>query len=325
MSPVSPAWTMGQVKSFELYMSYACDQDCIFCSESSRMGRFGRDSLSYQEMLDLIIQKKRAGYEHLTFVGGEPTIHSSFIRILSAAKRLKYQTLLITDGQKLARADFAAAVLPLLDELVFSLHGPSPDIHDALTRTPGSFDRIMRAITLVEKTRRKPFSSTSTVVTQTNFLHLEPLVDLALARSGIRGCLISNLTPNENEPIERYLDQVIRLKSLPELFERLVRVAEDRRKNIRFLGFPTCALGLAKIFSADFHLDRELGGERMIRERGLQLEDSRQYGPRRGRFFPKGCENCVLRDNQCLGLLSGYYNRFGASELQPVRRLNENG
>ncbi len=314
---VNPPDQTSLVKSFELYMSYACDQDCIFCSESSRMGRFRRHSLSYAEMIGLIVKKRREGYEHLTFVGGEPTIHPFFLKILAAAKRLRYRILLITDGQKLASGNFASDVLPLLDELVFSLHGPNSNIHDSLTRRRGSFNRIMKAIEFVGHSKKSPLTSTSTVVTQENFKELESLLHLLGAETAISGHLISNLTPNEDQPVEEYAKRAVRICEMRDLAGNLIRIAESHEKNIRFLGFPACifeGIENARKYSADFHM---INGERSMRENRLNLEDSRDYGPRRMRFFPPVCNPCSLKQKGCHGLLKTYYDCFGDSELMP--------
>ncbi len=282
------------------------------------MQKYGHKQPSQKELLAIMIGKRKEGYEHITFVGGEPTIHPDFIKILSAAKRLKYKTLLITDGQKLSQWGFALETLPWLDELVFSLHGPIPEIHDALTQRTGSFERQMRAMDFVEKIRREPFYFTSTVLTRLNFPHLESLVDLVCARPGAKGCLISNLTPNEDDPVGLYSEQAVRLNLLSKTFSKLINIARNQGKNIRFLGFPACALGRAREFSADCQEDFPLDVERMVRDSGLELEDSRQYGPRRSRFFPAVCGSCAWAGKRCMGILRAYYDHFGGLELAPI-------
>ncbi len=313
------------MKSLELYLSYKCDQKCVFCSESSRMKKYGNRQPGQEELLAVMIRKRKEGYEHITFVGGEPTIHPSFLKILRSAKILGYRTLVITDGQRLARENFAQKALPLIDELVFSVHGPSEKIHDSLTATPGSFGNILKSLSIFKEAAHCPEVSISSVLTRDNFFGIEELLRLFSSYSVVRHFLISNLTPNETEPISKYLERVVRLEQIRAKAPEWVRLAQQHGRDVRFLGIPACVLGEVFPYSADFHQELSLssGRTRILREHGLDLEDSRRYGPQRMRAFPDLCCHCSLKGKTCLGVSNVYIQHFGAGELNPVSILLE--
>ena len=66
----------------------------------------------------------------------------SLLSPLMLAKKLQMRTSIGTIGTMLSRREFAQRALPYLDEALFSLHGPSAEIHDSLTRRKGSFERV---------------------------------------------------------------------------------------------------------------------------------------------------------------------------------------
>ncbi len=51
-----------------------------------------------------------------------------------------------------SRLDFSKKVFEAgLDEVTFSLHGHTKELHDYLTDTPGSFDKAIRALLIIKK------------------------------------------------------------------------------------------------------------------------------------------------------------------------------
>lgn len=58
----------------------------------------------------------------------------------------------MTNGNMFAVPNFTEKVLIAgLDEITFSLHGHTAKLHDALTATPGSFEKALRAIVYLRK------------------------------------------------------------------------------------------------------------------------------------------------------------------------------
>jgi MoaA/NifB/PqqE/SkfB family radical SAM enzyme len=318
MAISSPAPEKRAIKRLEFHMSYVCNQDCVFCSESVRMRQYQDHPLSYKEMVETITRKRREGCEHITFVGGEPTVHPAFLKLLRASKKLSYKTLLITNGIKLAQTDFSSEALPLLDEIVFSIHGPNAAIHDDLAKSSGSFEKLMFALNLIEKSKHKPFVLTNTVVTRHNLDFLEETIALLTDKSAVRHCLISNLAPDGNA-LAHYLDQAVRLRDLGKLAPRLVQIAQSRGKIIRFFGIPLCSLGESWEASNDLYWDSRTNVERATAHGKVGLEDTWNYTPQRMRFFPEICGSCSAREKQCWGVFRIYSKHFGTSELSPLQ------
>ncbi|MFH2205051.1 MAG: radical SAM protein [Elusimicrobiota bacterium] len=306
----------GAVKRLEFHMSYACSQKCVFCSESVRMKTHQRSPLSLEEMARVALRKRKEGCEHITFVGGEPTVVPQFLDFLKVTRKLGYKTLLITNGGRLADPAFAAQVLPRLDEIVLSIHGHTPELHDELTGRKGSFAKLMTVFERIAQAGSRPFTMTNTVVLKRNIGPVREIVDFLTRLPAVEHCLLSNIAP-DGRALEDYLKQAIRIKELGDLAPEFSRLAAERKTALRYFGMPLCVLGPAWRDSNDLYWNPRTNVERAVVGGEVGLEDTWSYTPERMRYFPEKCGECGLRD-QCWGLFREYYDRFGDEELTPV-------
>ena len=139
----TPPWIgpQGQVmERLELHLTYHCPERCVFCSEEHRMDSYRPYKVTWGRVARVLRTHAARGVRNVHFTGGEPTIHPRFVDVLMLARKLGLRTSIGTIGTMLCREDFARAALPYLDEGLFSLHGPTAEVHDALARKKGSFD-----------------------------------------------------------------------------------------------------------------------------------------------------------------------------------------
>jgi len=124
-------------------LGYRCNNSCLFChSQEHKLSAW----LSVEEAERRILSGQDAGFEQLLFSGGEPTIHPQFEDIAALAGRGCRTFGLITNGRMLSHAPFLKRLLGHgLAYVYLSLHGRQ-EIHDKLTRVPGSWAQTMRAI-----------------------------------------------------------------------------------------------------------------------------------------------------------------------------------
>ena len=132
------------------------------------MARWRRFPLKGREISAVLLRRRREGFDHVTFTGGEPTAQPLLPAALRAARRLGFRTYLTTNGGLFAERSYARTVLPLVDELCLSIHGPDAQVHDASTRTPGSFARATQAFDNIQRYGERVFILTNTVGTVTN-------------------------------------------------------------------------------------------------------------------------------------------------------------
>ena len=126
-------------------LATACNSDCMFCLDAETPR--GRFTPTDQVMAELE-QGRAEGASKVVLSGGEATLHPQLLVILRAARELGYSRVqTVTNGWRLAdRGFYDRCVDAGLDEVTFSLHGHTEELHERLTRTRGSFRRIVKAI-----------------------------------------------------------------------------------------------------------------------------------------------------------------------------------
>jgi MoaA/NifB/PqqE/SkfB family radical SAM enzyme len=122
-----------------------CNQRCLFCLD--RYAQTGGVVPVAAVRRELALGRKK-GLRRVVLSGGEPTVHPEFVAIVALARELGYEHIqTITNGRRFCYEDFfRQAVAAGLDEATFSLHGNTSDLHDRLTKVPGSFVQAVSAL-----------------------------------------------------------------------------------------------------------------------------------------------------------------------------------
>jgi len=138
---------MGDLLTLETGL--ACNNRCGFCPQPPlRACGPGWTDPDTAEMRRRIEEAFAQGYRELAFSGGEPTLRRDLPELISLARRLGFQRVSITtNGRRLVYRDYAGSLLEAgLTGVSISLHGPEPEVHDALTGVPGSFQQAVMGL-----------------------------------------------------------------------------------------------------------------------------------------------------------------------------------
>lgn len=125
-----------------LTLTDKCNCYCTFCYEISPTGE---PHTFVAEMEPLKTEMAQAmhdeGWQDIVITGGEPTMMKTFLPVVQHAKAMGYKMRAVaTNGRRFAYAPFAREANRLgLTKAWVSLFGHNARIHDACTRTPGSF------------------------------------------------------------------------------------------------------------------------------------------------------------------------------------------
>lgn len=129
------------VTRIEVELTEACNLHCRFCYNSCNPVTCSRP----YEVLDAIAE---AGALELILTGGEPSLHPEFFAILDYARDRFPRVMVQSNGTNFSDAAIfkeLARRKPFC--LNFSLHGPQ-NVHQELTKVPGSFHKTIRALNL---------------------------------------------------------------------------------------------------------------------------------------------------------------------------------
>jgi len=304
-------------RRLEFHIVYRCVNRCVFCSERDHMRAFAEHPAPPDELARVLRAKRAEGYEHVTFTGGEPTLYPRVWEPLSLAKELGYRTFMISNGAALAMPAFAERVLPFIDELCLSLHGPTAAVHDALTGRRGSFARQLAAFANVERHARDVFVLVNTVVSRRNVALLPRTLKLAGRHAKVRHFLASNLAP-EGEALRRYPELSVRHEEIARRLPEMSKYAKRRGIDLRIFGVPLCALGEHRRLSNDLYYSPRVTVARARLEDGsVGWFEEVALGPTRERSHPPVCEPCAYRD-RCGGVFSRYLTEYGAEGIVPI-------
>jgi MoaA/NifB/PqqE/SkfB family radical SAM enzyme len=212
----------------------------------------------------------------------------------------------------LAREDFAARAVPVLDEALFSLHGPNAEVNDRLTRRKGSFEQTVRAIrnTLAVNPGFDLF--VNTVVTKHNVDVLPDTVAFA-DELGAKLIVVSNTTP-EGGGFDRYRELGVPLAKIAEVMPQVPPRA--KRAILRFFGMPMCLLGPYDVLSNDLHWDPRVTTEWATKPGKVVFQDVYTWTPDRKRERVEACQGCARR-TVCMGIYDRYAALYDTSELRP--------
>ncbi len=122
-----------------------CNNKCIFCLDGNIKNKKHKSLSQIKNDLKEGIKK---GCTRLVLSGGDPTIHPKFVDIIKIGKGAGYKKIqTITNGRMFYYKKFLdSAVKAGLDEITFSIHGHTKELHDFLTSVDGSFKQTVIGI-----------------------------------------------------------------------------------------------------------------------------------------------------------------------------------
>ncbi len=140
----------------------------------------------------------RAALTEVCFTSGEPTTRDELPEFASLARELGYARIsVMTNGRRLSYLPYAVSLVRHgVRRFYVSVHGHDARLHDALTRTPGSFAQTVAG--LVNLASLKPHGvevHSSTVLTTRNLPHLGSIYRFLRAR-GVDQVVLNVMQPH---------------------------------------------------------------------------------------------------------------------------------
>lgn len=327
-------------------VGYACNNNCVFCMEDDRQGRYQR--LVAQTAGDVRrMLTREPGIREVMFTSGEPTLHECLPDYVRMARDLGYEVIgLITNGRRLAYRPYLETLLEAgLNHVLVSIHGPDARTHDALVRTRGAFAQALRGLAnLAVLKGRYPRLKVHThcVLNRRNARKVGPYLD-AMRPFHVDQHVFSVMMPEGRGA--RLMDTLMpRYSDVAAEFERVLATrSADEVARVFLLDIPYCTTtrlpdsvrGYVERYfhfepDGSVHFDQVRDGlARDLAEDGL-LEPSALEGDRTHyakvskaahdeavRLKREECRACGF-EGMCRGVFRLYVERFGWDEFQPV-------
>jgi radical SAM protein with 4Fe4S-binding SPASM domain len=139
------ALRLGIPLSVQLDLTYRCNERCIHCY----LDHADHGEMTTAEIKELLSQMADAGVFYLTISGGEILMRRDFFEILEYARARTFCVKLKTNGV-LIRATEAERIRSLgVESVQISIYSHCPEVHDAITKMPGSLRKSIDAMHLL--------------------------------------------------------------------------------------------------------------------------------------------------------------------------------
>ena len=131
------------IKKLAVDLTYECSLSCITCRcpDIAKSSYKKYHSLSLSDLSVILYDFKKLGGKRVEFSGGEPFLHKEIGAILATAKGMGF-SVGITSNHTLINTKNALYLSDYVDNIIFSLDGPSPEVHDVI-RGQGAFKRAI--------------------------------------------------------------------------------------------------------------------------------------------------------------------------------------
>jgi AdoMet-dependent heme synthase len=128
--------------SVHLDLTYRCNERCVHCY----LDHVDHGEMTTSEIKDLLKELADAGVFFLTLSGGEIMLRKDFFEILEYARALTFSVKLKTNAI-LIREREAERIRSLgVESIQISIYSHRSEVHDAITKVPGSLARSVEAI-----------------------------------------------------------------------------------------------------------------------------------------------------------------------------------
>jgi len=284
-------------------MEFRCNLRCVHCMIEDTMHRLVPESADrFEELLAQNTEHRR--WKGLILTGSEITLRRDLADLARRARAAGFEHVRIqTHGMHLAQQAYCDSLVEAgVDEYFVSVAGPDAETHDAITTVPGSFEKTLRGLEILDG-HEGVVTLTNTVVTSRSFkllpevverlAHLRRLVQMEfwvywpMSESDEKGLLASHT------------------EIAPYLREAVARVRALGR-GVEVKNFPQCLLG---------------DDASALMNTQPQLFVDPAFWPE---FMRNGFYQCVYRDRcastECLGLSTAYIAKYGYDEkiLKPL-------
>lgn len=306
---------MNKIEKVVIICGYRCNNNCVFCINSGK--RHINDKSTTQILREMLDARER-GKVYIEFIGGEITIRPDTFMLIKQAKKMGFASVnMATNGRMLSYPDFAKRLVDSgIDELIFSIHGHEPGLHDSLTRVSGSFNELVQGLKNVKKFGLKKVASNTTIV-KANYMHL-PDIGKFLLGHGVTNSEFIFADPTYGGVHDDFFSLMPRISEAAPFIRKCLALSKNNKSirhwHIRYV--PLCYFrGYLKNIS-EIHEVENFHTEHLAPDfRNQDVENSRKDISRKK---PSKCRGCKLF-GLCEGIWKEYLIKYGAGELRNIK------
>ena len=136
------ATALGIPLSAHLDITWRCNERCVHCY----LDHDAPGEMTTAEIKDVLRQLAESGTFFLSISGGEPLFRRDCFEILEYARALRFNVKLKTNAVMIGPKEAERLKELGIEQIQISIYSHRPEIHDAITKLPGSLRRSLDAI-----------------------------------------------------------------------------------------------------------------------------------------------------------------------------------
>lgn len=266
-----------------------CNAHCPHCS----LPFTSVDELTTEEWITIIDQMVDINVFTVTFTGGEPLLRKDLSALIQYATEKGLHVIVATNGFTMTGDTITQLVTAGMKTVMMSIDGPDAKTHDTFRELTGSFDKVVKAISVLQDTKAEVVILTAVTTRNVEkvpdiieFVHSADVTFLDLMRLvSIGRAKKSSLEPSLNDYLklipkikkmeEKYPDLHIEYPNLPAvLFEKTIgldyyeQLKSENRIEIGGSGIVICTIDpCGNVKLCDFPSEVYIGN---VKEKGLK-------------------------------------------------------
>ncbi len=139
------AFDLGVPLAVHLDVTYRCNERCVHCY----LEHDDHGEMTTAEIKGVLDQLAEAEVFFLTFSGGEVFLRRDFFELVEHARRLLFNVKIKTNAVMIGKREAQRLRELTVDGVQISVYSHRPEVHDAITKLPHSFERSMQGIRLL--------------------------------------------------------------------------------------------------------------------------------------------------------------------------------
>lgn len=310
-------------KRLEIYVWWTCNQRCTYCMEYSNMEEAWNKKVTKYDILRKLLKYKRLGYNHVTFLWGEPFIQKVFIYALKIAKKLWYTILVTTNCSTLHIPSQAQKFLPFIDELILSIQAIDPLLQKRISQTNVSV-KWEEVFNNIKRYWRWSMIKGNIVITQDNLEELYNIVKFIICK------WIKNIAITYPDiDISYYGREHIKKRVAPKYskcidkIQPIVNFCKENNIIIKLADFPYCLFPqeekeLYIPLTDDYDYETRVKIKHTEEEVNRWKLDNNDTIPR-NRFWSWECEKCIYKW-KCWGPSIPYKEIYWYKEIIAIKK-----
>ncbi len=136
------ATLLGIPFSAHVDITWRCNERCVHCY----LDHDGKGEMTTDEIKDVIRQLSESGTFQISISGGEPLLRRDCFEILEYARARRMNVKLKTNAVMIGNKEAARIKQLGIEQVQISLYSHRAEVHDAITKLPGSWRRTIDAI-----------------------------------------------------------------------------------------------------------------------------------------------------------------------------------